>query len=157
MGVWGRVRTHICMAESLCHSPETITTLLVDCIPIQNKKFKKRKTHDSLHSACLLVLSVWVCLCVSVSICVISEVCSEEEDGNNSETWFFLKSFLNWSRVDPRYCVSGIQQWFRYKYDLDSFSISVNSGSWWWTGRPGMLRFMGSQRVGHDWATDLIW
>ena len=30
-------------------------------------------------------------------------------------------------------------------------------GSWWWTGRPGVLRFMGSQRVGHDWATDLIW
>ena len=29
--------------------------------------------------------------------------------------------------------------------------------SWWWTGRPGVLRFMGSQRVGHDWATDLIW
>ena len=33
----------------------------------------------------------------------------------------------------------------------------VNSGSWWWTGRPGVLRFMGSQRVRHDWATDLIW
>ena len=35
--------------------------------------------------------------------------------------------------------------------------VSVNSGSWWWTGRPGVLRFMGSQRVGHDWETDLIW
>ena len=35
--------------------------------------------------------------------------------------------------------------------------VSVNSGSWWWTGRPGVLWFMGSQRVGHDWATDLIW
>ena len=35
--------------------------------------------------------------------------------------------------------------------------VWVNSGSWWWTGRPGVLRFMGSQRVGHDWATDLIW
>ena len=34
---------------------------------------------------------------------------------------------------------------------------SVNSGCWWWTGRPGVLRFMGSQRVRHDWATDLIW
>ena len=33
--------------------------------------------------------------------------------------------------------------------------VSVNSGSWWWTGRPGVLRFMGWQRVGHDWATDL--
>ena len=35
--------------------------------------------------------------------------------------------------------------------------IWVNSGSWWWTGRPGMLRFMGSQRVGHDWVTELNW
>ena len=35
--------------------------------------------------------------------------------------------------------------------------VWVNSVSWWWTGRPGVLRFMGSQRVGHDWATDLIW
>ena len=35
--------------------------------------------------------------------------------------------------------------------------VWVNSGSWYWTGRPGVLWFMGSQRVGHDWATDLIW
>ena len=35
--------------------------------------------------------------------------------------------------------------------------IWVNSGSWWWTGRPGVLRFMGSQRVGQDWATELNW
>ena len=35
--------------------------------------------------------------------------------------------------------------------------VWVNSGSWWWRGRPGVLRFMGLQRVGHDWATDLIW
>ena len=35
--------------------------------------------------------------------------------------------------------------------------IWVDSGSWWWTGRPSMLRFMGSQRVGHDWATELNW
>ena len=35
--------------------------------------------------------------------------------------------------------------------------VWVNSGSWWWTGRPGMLRFMGLQRVGHNWATELNW
>ena len=33
--------------------------------------------------------------------------------------------------------------------------VWVNSRSWWWTGRPGVLWFMGSQRVGHDWATEL--
>ena len=35
--------------------------------------------------------------------------------------------------------------------------VWVNSGSWWWTGRPGVLWFMGSQRVGHDWVTELNW
>ena len=35
--------------------------------------------------------------------------------------------------------------------------VCINSGSWWWTGRPGMLRSMGSQRVGHNWVTELNW
>ena len=35
--------------------------------------------------------------------------------------------------------------------------VWVNSGSWWWTGRPGVLQSMGLQRVGHDWATELNW
>ena len=35
--------------------------------------------------------------------------------------------------------------------------VWVNSGSWWWTGRPDMLQSMGSQRVGHDWVTGLHW
>ena len=33
----------------------------------------------------------------------------------------------------------------------------VNSGSWWWTGKAGVLHSMGSQRVGHSWATELHW
>ena len=40
----------------------------------------------------------------------------------------------------------------------DSMDMSwVNSGSWWWTGRPGVLQSIGSQRVGHDWVTELNW
>ena len=35
--------------------------------------------------------------------------------------------------------------------------VWVNSRSWWWTGRPVVLQFMGSQRVGHDWMTELNW
>ena len=35
--------------------------------------------------------------------------------------------------------------------------VWVNSGSSWWTERPGVLRFMGSQRVRHNWATELNW
>ena len=35
--------------------------------------------------------------------------------------------------------------------------VWVNSGRWWWTGRPGVSQFMGSQRVRHDWVTELNW
>ena len=35
--------------------------------------------------------------------------------------------------------------------------VWVKSRSWWWTGRPGVLSFMGLQRVRHDWATELNW
>jgi len=35
--------------------------------------------------------------------------------------------------------------------------VWVNSKSWWWTGRPGVLQSMGLQRVGPDWATELNW
>ena len=35
--------------------------------------------------------------------------------------------------------------------------VWASSGSWWWTGRPGVLQAMGSQRVRHDWATELNW
>ena len=45
---------------------------------------------------------------------------------------------------------------------LDGITDSMDMGlsklrSWWWTGRPGVLWFMGSQRVRHDWATELNW
>ena len=52
----------------------------------------------------------------------------------------------------------GRQRWDGWMALLTRWTwVSVNSGSLWWAGRPGVLRFMGSQRVGHDWATDLIW
>ena len=35
--------------------------------------------------------------------------------------------------------------------------VWVNSRSWWWTGKPGVLQSMGSQRVRHDWATEVNW
>ena len=35
--------------------------------------------------------------------------------------------------------------------------VWVNSESWWWTVRPGVLQFMGSQRFRHHWVTELNW
>ena len=51
--VWGRTDTCICMAESLCCSPETTTTLLIGYTPIQNKKFKvwgKKKRNTTVRA-----------------------------------------------------------------------------------------------------------
>ena len=51
------------------------------------------------------------------------------------------------------------QQMMRWLYGgTNSMDLSLgNSKSWWWTGRPGVLPSMGSQRVGHDWLTELNW
>ena len=73
------------------------------------------------------------------------------------------KELTHWKRL---WCWEGLgaggegddRGWDGWMASLTQWTwVWVNSGSWWWTGRPGVLWFMGSQRVGHDWATDLIW
>ena len=51
-------------------------------------------------------------------------------------------------RLRMRWLDASLTRWTR---------VWVNSGSWWWTGKPGVLWFMGSQRVWHKWATELKW
>ena len=51
-------------------------------------------------------------------------------------------------RQRMRWGMASLTRWTR---------VWVNSGTWWWTGRPGMLWFMGLQRVRHDWVTELNW
>ena len=71
---------------------------------------------------------------------------------------------LSWPKSSSRFFVTSCEKTQTFWPTLGWMAsltrwmwVSVNSGSWWWTGRPGVLRFMGLQRVGHDWATDLIW
>ena len=64
--------------------------------------------------------------------------------------WKDLDARENWGQVDK-----GTTGWMASSTEWAW--VLGNSRSWWWTGRPGVLRFMGSQRVGHDWATELNW
>ena len=73
------------------------------------------------------------------------------------------KELTQWKRL---WCWEGLgaggegddRRWDGWMASLTRWTwVWVNSGSWWWTGRLGVLRFMGLQRVGHDWATELNW
>ena len=76
--------------------------------------------------------------------------------------WPPVKSWLIWKDPDAgkdwRQEEKGTRGWSGWMASPTQWTwVSVNSRSCWWTGRPGVLRFMGSQRVGHDWATELNW
>ena len=60
----------------------------------------------------------------------------------------------NWGQEEKGTTEDEMAGWH---YRLDGCWVWMNSGSWWWTGRPGMLQFMGLQRVRHDWETELNW
>ena len=70
------------------------------------------------------------------------------------------KNWLIWKTMMLGKIVGGRRRgWQRIRW-LDGITNSwvwINSGSWWWTGRPGVQQSMGSQRVGHDWTTELNW
>ena len=119
---------------------------------------QSRKGHWSLLSCLLISLLFRQLFC--------SETRMKKERGTGFETerkdwWTFLLhptvalilpgDFRKTKKGDDRGCdgwMASLTRWTR---------VWVNSGSWWWTGRPGVLRFMGSQRVGHDWVTELNW
>ena len=52
----------------------------------------------------------------------------------------------------------GTTEWDGWMASLTRWTwVWVNSRSWWWTGRPGVLQSMGLQRVRHNWVTELNW
>ena len=82
-------------------------------------------------------------------------------NSNTLATWW--EELTHWKRP---WCWEGLgaggegddRGWDGWMASLTRWTwVWVNSGSWWWTGRPDMLQFMGSQRVGHDWVTELNW
>ena len=97
-------------------------------------------------------------------VTIHSEFRAQEEEISR---YFHLSPFYlpcgNWKRP---WCWEGLEAggggddrgWDGWMASLTLWAwIWVNSGSWWRTGRPGVLRFVGSWRVRHDWATELNW
>ena len=84
---------------------------------------------------------------------------AEAENSNTLATW--CEELTHWKRP---WFWEGLgaggegdnRGWDAWMASLTRWTwVWVASGSWWWTGRPGVLRFTGSQWVGHDWATEL--
>jgi len=80
-------------------------------------------------------------------------------NSNTLATWW--EELTHWKR--PR-CWERLKEarkgddrgWVDWMASLTGWTwVWVGFGSWWWTGKPGMLKSVGSQRVGHDWATEL--
>ena len=74
-----------------------------------------------------------------------------------------VKKLTHWKRP---WCWEGLgaggegdnREWDGWMASLTRWTwVWINSKSWWWTGRPGMLQFMGLQRVRHNWVTELNW
>ena len=79
-------------------------------------------------------------------------------DAKSRLIWKDPDAGKNWRREQKEAEKGGDRGWDGWMASLTQWTwIWVNSGSWWWTGRPGMLQFMGSQRVRHDWVTKLNW
>ena len=67
-----------------------------------------------------------------------------------------LKRLWCWERLKAR--EGDCRGWNGGMASLTQWTwVWVNSGSWWWTGRPGVLQSMGSQWVEHNWVTELNW
>ena len=67
----------------------------------------------------------------------------------------------DWRQEEKGTTEDEIVEWHQHQYECPSMTwwtwIWVSSGSWWCTGKPGLLQSNGLQRVGHDWATELNW
>jgi len=104
-----------------------------------------RKLHTVLHSGCTSWDSHQYCRSIAFTL---ATWCEELTHWKRPSCWERLKAEGEWSdRGRDGWMASPTQQ----------TRVWVSSGSWWWTGKPGVLPSIGSQRVEHNWATKLNW
>ena len=152
-GVWGRMDTGVYLAESLCYSPETITLLISYAFKLWCWRRLLRVPRTARRSNQSILKE-------------ISPGCSLEGLMLKLKLQYF--SHLMWradsfektlmlGKIEGRRR-RGRQRMRRLDGINDSMDMVLGGlRELWWTGRPGVLWFMGSQRVGHDWANELNW
>jgi len=94
------------------------------------------------------VLNVWKDWCWSWNSNTLATWCEELTHWKSPWCWERLKAGGEGDNRGWDGWMASLTQWTW---------VWVNSGSLWWTGRPGILQSMGSQRIGLDWATELNW
>ena len=109
----------------------------LDCKDIQLVYLKRNQSWIFIH---------WKDWCWSWNSSTLATWCKEPTHLKRPCCWERLKAG---GEGDDRGWDGGMASSMRWTW------VSVNSRSWWWTGKPGVLQSMGSQRVGHDWATEL--
>ena len=99
----------------------------------------KRKSILNIH---------WKDWCWSLHYNTLSTWCKELTHWKRPWCWERLKAGGKGDDKEWDFWMASLTQWTW---------VWASSGSWWWIGKSGLLQFMGSQRVGHHWATELNW
>ena len=106
------------------------------------------------------IVASWICL-QAWPMNILWKDCCWKWNSNTLATWCeeltHMKRPWCWERLKAG-GEGNDRGWDGWMASLTQWTwVWVNSGSWWWTGRPGVLQSMGLQRVRHDWATELNW
>ena len=159
----------ITLQTKICRVTAMVFTLVMNVCEIWTIKKAERQRIDAFELCCWarLLRVPWTARRSNQSILKeISPGCSLEGLTLKLKLQYFghlmrrtdsFEKTLSWERLKVG------REWNHRGWDGWMASLTqwtwvwVNSGNWWWTGRPGMLHSMGLQRVRHDWATELNW
>ena len=128
---------------TLSRTTTALYSLTVQYFAFFKKKQKWNKTVKEISPGCSLEELIW-----SWNSNTLYTWCEELTHLKRSWCWERLRAGGEGDNRGWESQMASLTQWTW---------VWVNSGSWWWTGRHGVVWFMRSQRVGYDWVTELNW
>ena len=142
-----------------------LKTLILEREREQGHKYLLARNHRLFYLLCISLSDMWSWLSFFLKILILSHLVKTQIFywANKQNKEVVVVSSRSSSRL---WCWEGLgaggdeddRGWDGWMASLTQWTwVWVNSGNWWWIGRPGVLRFMRSQRVGHDWTTELNW